>query len=54
LSALRHLVSRGVEGAIIGTALYEGRFSLEEALSMTQFVTPPVTSLGTSQQRDSQ
>ncbi len=26
----------GVEGAIIGTALYEGRFTLEEALALTK------------------
>ena len=31
LSALMGLVPDGVEGAIIGTALYEGRFTLEEA-----------------------
>src|SRR3954469_14327899 len=36
LAALTQLVPEGVEGAIIGTALYEGRFTLEEALSMTQ------------------
>jgi phosphoribosylanthranilate isomerase len=29
------LVPEGVEGAIIGTALYEGRFSLEDALALT-------------------
>jgi phosphoribosylanthranilate isomerase len=34
LRALTGLVAEGVEGAIIGTALYEGRFSLEDALSM--------------------
>ena len=28
--------SGGVEGAIAGTALYEGRFSLEEALALTK------------------
>jgi phosphoribosylanthranilate isomerase len=32
LEALSGLVPVGVEGAIIGTALYEGRFTLEEAL----------------------
>jgi phosphoribosylanthranilate isomerase len=32
--ALAGLVAEGVEGAIIGTALYEGRFSLEEALAV--------------------
>jgi phosphoribosylanthranilate isomerase len=26
----------GVEGAIIGTALYEGRFTLEDALALTR------------------
>ena len=26
----------GVEGAIIGTALYEGRFSLGDALALTK------------------
>src|SRR5690242_7074125 len=35
LEALMHLVGVGVEGAIIGTALYEGRFTLEEALGLT-------------------
>ena len=30
------LVPDGVEGAIAGTALYEGRFSLEDALALTQ------------------
>jgi hypothetical protein len=29
------LVAVGVEGAILGTALYEGRFSLEDALRLT-------------------
>ncbi len=29
----------GVEGAIIGTALYEGRFTLEDALALTRPVT---------------
>ena len=36
LRALQDLVGEGVEGAIIGTALYEGRFSLEEALELTR------------------
>ena len=36
LSALAALVREGVEGAIIGTALYEGRFSLEDALALTR------------------
>ncbi|WP_110181577.1 bifunctional 1-(5-phosphoribosyl)-5-((5-phosphoribosylamino)methylideneamino)imidazole-4-carboxamide isomerase/phosphoribosylanthranilate isomerase PriA [Nocardioides solisilvae] len=35
LEALAALVPDGVEGAIIGTALYEGRFTLEEALALT-------------------
>ena len=26
----------GVEGAIVGTALYEGRFTLEDALALTR------------------
>jgi len=36
LAALQGLVDDGVEGAIIGTALYEGRFTLEEALALTR------------------
>jgi phosphoribosylanthranilate isomerase len=36
LEALMDLVSLGVEGAIIGTALYEGRFTLDDALSLTR------------------
>jgi 1-(5-phosphoribosyl)-5-[(5-phosphoribosylamino)methylideneamino] imidazole-4-carboxamide isomerase/N-(5'phosphoribosyl)anthranilate isomerase len=36
LAALVDLVPVGVEGAIIGTALYEGRFSLKDALSVTR------------------
>jgi 1-(5-phosphoribosyl)-5-[(5-phosphoribosylamino)methylideneamino] imidazole-4-carboxamide isomerase/N-(5'phosphoribosyl)anthranilate isomerase len=35
LEALLELVPVGVEGAIIGTALYEGRFTLEDALRLT-------------------
>src|SRR5689334_23671637 len=35
LRALQTLLDVGVEGAIIGTALYEGRFTLEEALALT-------------------
>jgi phosphoribosylanthranilate isomerase len=35
LRALQGLVANGVEGAIIGTALYEGRFTLDEALALT-------------------
>lgn len=34
--ALMGLVSDGVEGAIAGTALYEGRFTLEDALALTR------------------
>jgi phosphoribosyl isomerase A len=36
LEALTALVPEGVEGAIIGTALYEGRFTLEDALAVTR------------------
>jgi phosphoribosylanthranilate isomerase len=36
LQALMGLVDVGVEGAIIGTALYEGRFTLTEALELTR------------------
>ena len=36
LRALTGLVDEGVEGAIIGTALYEGRFTLPEALEVTR------------------
>ena len=35
LEALTGLLERGVEGAIVGTALYEGRFTLEDALDLT-------------------
>jgi phosphoribosylanthranilate isomerase len=35
LEALQALVADGVEGAIVGTALYEGRFTLEDALALT-------------------
>ncbi len=34
LTALRSLVPAGVEGAIIGSALYEGKFTLPEALDV--------------------
>jgi phosphoribosylformimino-5-aminoimidazole carboxamide ribonucleotide (ProFAR) isomerase len=37
--ALRDMVDIGVEGAIIGSALYLRRFSLEEALAAAQFNT---------------
>ncbi len=36
LEALMGLVPDGVEGAIVGTALYEGRFTLEDALALTR------------------
>jgi 1-(5-phosphoribosyl)-5-[(5-phosphoribosylamino)methylideneamino] imidazole-4-carboxamide isomerase/N-(5'phosphoribosyl)anthranilate isomerase len=36
IRALMELVPDGVEGAIAGTALYEGRFSLEDALALTK------------------
>ena len=35
IEALMGLVPDGVEGAIAGTALYEGRFTLEDALALT-------------------
>jgi len=35
LEALQGMVANGVEGAIIGTALYERRFTLEDALALT-------------------
>ena len=43
LAALQELVGDGVEGAIIGTALYEGRFTLEDALDADQARDPPVS-----------
>ena len=36
LRAIAVLVAEGVEGAIVGTALYAGRFTLEEALALTR------------------
>jgi phosphoribosyl isomerase A len=36
IEALMGLVPDGVEGAIAGTALYEGRFTLEDALALTK------------------
>ena len=36
IQALMELVPVGVEGAIAGTALYEGRFTLEDALALTK------------------
>ncbi len=37
--ALREMVPLGVEGAIIGTALYVGHFTLEEALQAARTTT---------------
>jgi phosphoribosylformimino-5-aminoimidazole carboxamide ribonucleotide (ProFAR) isomerase len=34
LETLRNMVTRGIEGAIIGQALYAGAFTLEEALAV--------------------
>jgi phosphoribosyl isomerase A len=39
LAAIAELVPLGVEGAIVGTALYEGRFTLEDALALTRSAT---------------
>jgi len=36
LVALRGLVPDGVEGAIVGKALYAGQFTLEEALAVSR------------------
>lgn len=36
LRALRELVPNGLEGAIVGTALYDGKFTLEEALEVAE------------------
>lgn len=36
LRDLRRLVPQGVEGAIVGTALYVGRFTIEEALQVAE------------------
>jgi phosphoribosylanthranilate isomerase len=41
LEALMGIVDVGVEGAIIGTALYEGRFTLVDALALTRGRTGP-------------
>ncbi len=38
IEALRKLVSIGVEGAIMGKALYAGAFSLEEALKVANYI----------------
>lgn len=40
LARLRELVSIGVEGAIIGSALYAGNFTLAEALRVAELSTP--------------
>jgi 1-(5-phosphoribosyl)-5-[(5-phosphoribosylamino)methylideneamino] imidazole-4-carboxamide isomerase/N-(5'phosphoribosyl)anthranilate isomerase len=40
LEALKALVPDGIEGAIIGTALYEGRFTLADALALTRTAAP--------------
>jgi phosphoribosylanthranilate isomerase len=40
LEALQGMVEEGVEGAIVGTALYEGRFTLEDALALTRRQAP--------------
>jgi len=42
LRTLAALVPLGVEGAIIGTALYEGAFTLEQALAEVA-ITPQTT-----------
>ena len=34
IAAIRELVTEGVEGAIIGSALYKGAFTLPEALDL--------------------
>lgn len=36
VAKLRTMVGEGVEGAIIGTALYVGRFTLEDALKIAE------------------
>ena len=41
LAALVELVPVGVEGAIVGTALYEGRFTLEDGLALTRPAVEP-------------
>ena len=41
LEALQGLLDDGVEGAIVGTALYEGRFTLGDALALTRGGTGP-------------
>ena len=37
ITALAALVSTGVEGAIVGKALYAGAFTLPQALALTKF-----------------
>ncbi len=44
LRALMDLVPLGVEGAIAGTALYEGRFTIEDALALTRPAIEPAES----------
>ncbi|MFP5282474.1 MAG: bifunctional 1-(5-phosphoribosyl)-5-((5-phosphoribosylamino)methylideneamino)imidazole-4-carboxamide isomerase/phosphoribosylanthranilate isomerase PriA [Actinomycetes bacterium] len=46
LTALSELVPLGVEGAIIGTALYVGSFTLEEALAATRAARGPAEGAG--------
>lgn len=41
LRRLRGLVSIGIEGAIVGTALYLGRFTLEDALAVSRGMGAP-------------
>jgi phosphoribosylformimino-5-aminoimidazole carboxamide ribonucleotide (ProFAR) isomerase len=36
LTKLRELVGVGIEGAIVGKALYSGAFTLKDALKVTQ------------------
>jgi phosphoribosylformimino-5-aminoimidazole carboxamide ribonucleotide (ProFAR) isomerase len=47
IAALRELVPAGVEGAIVGKALYAGAFTLPEALNVAGSPPPtPTTSRG--------
>ena len=36
IASLRHLVALGIEGAVIGKALYEGVFTLAEAIEVAE------------------
>lgn len=36
IAALRHLVTKGIEGAVIGKALYEGAFTISEAVEVAE------------------